>query len=95
MEQITKNEFYNHYIALDWSKINFAIASIRDSGIRYKVEEHPADVKILKNCLKQYPGKKILTIEETTTAHWLYVELKDQQQTRQLMKLLYPFLKHT
>ena len=77
MKQLNKNEIYKHYIALDWSKINFAIASIRDSGIRYKVEEHPADVKILKNCLKQYPGKKILTIEETTTAHWLYVELKD------------------
>ncbi len=23
MKQITKNEIYKHYIALDWSKINF------------------------------------------------------------------------
>lgn len=75
--QITKNEIYNHYIALDWSKVNFAIASVRGNGTKLKVEEHPPDLKLLKNCLKQLPGKKILTIEETTTAHWLYVELQD------------------
>ena len=77
MKQITKNEIYKHYIALDWSKVNFALASIRDSGTKYKVVEHPPDLKILKQCLKQLPGKKILTIEETTTSQWLYVELKD------------------
>jgi len=77
MKQITKNEIYNHYIALDWSKVNFAIASVRGNGTSIKVEEHPPDLKLLKNCLKQLPGKKILTIEETTTAHWLYVELQD------------------
>ena len=77
MKQITKNEIYKHYIALDWSKVNFALASIRDTGTKYKVVEHPADLKLLKQCLKQLPGKKILTIEETTTAQWLYVELKD------------------
>jgi transposase len=75
--QITKNEIYKHYIALDWSKVNFALASIRDTGTKFKVVEHPPDLKILKQCLKQLPGKKILTIEETTTAQWLYVELKD------------------
>jgi len=77
MSQITKKEIYKHYIALDWSKVNFALASIRDSGVKYKLQEHPSDLKLLKQCLKQLPGKKILTIEETTTAHWLYVELKD------------------
>ena len=77
MQQITKNEIYKHYIALDWSKVNFAMASIRDSGTKFKVVEYPPDLKILKDCLKQLPGKKILTIEETTTAQWLYVELKD------------------
>jgi hypothetical protein len=75
--QITKNEIYKHYIALDWSKVNFALASIRDTGTKFKVVEHPPDLKILKQCLKQLPGKKILTIEETTTTQWLYVELKD------------------
>lgn len=77
MRQITKNEIYKHYIALDWSKENFALASIRDTGTRFKLEEHPPDLKILKQCLRQLPGRKILTIEETTTSQWLYVELKD------------------
>lgn len=77
MKQITKNEIYNHYIGLDWSKENFAIASVRGNGIKLKVEEHPPDLKLLKSCLKKLQGTKILTIEETTTAHWLYVELKD------------------
>jgi len=84
MRQITKNEIYGnpslwdkHYIALDWSKVNFALASIRDTGTKFNVVEHPPDLKILKQCLKQLPGKNILTIEETTTAQWLYVELKD------------------
>ena len=67
MKQITKNEIYKHYIALDWSKVNFALASIRDAGTKYKVVEHPADLKLLKQCLKQLPGKKIMTIEETTS----------------------------
>lgn len=77
MKQITKNEIYKHFIALDWSKVNFALASIRDTGTKFKTVEHTADLKLLKQCLKELPGKKILTIEETTTAQWLYVELKD------------------
>ncbi|MCB0727985.1 MAG: IS110 family transposase, partial [Ignavibacteriae bacterium] len=77
MKQITKNEIYKHYIAVDWSKVNFAISSMRDNGIAIKTEEHPPNIKILKNCLKKFAGKKILTIEETTSTHWLYVELKD------------------
>ena len=77
MKQITKNEIYKHYIALDWSQDNFALASIRDNGTKYKVVEHPPVLKILKDCLKLLPGKKILTIEETTTVQWLYFELKD------------------
>ncbi|MBK8984262.1 MAG: hypothetical protein IPM38_18560 [Ignavibacteria bacterium] len=76
MKQITENEIYKHYIDVDWSKVNFAMASIRDSETKFKVVEHPPDIKILKDCLKQLPGKKILTIEETTSAQWLYVNLK-------------------
>ena len=62
---------------MDWSKENFALASIRNNGAKYNVEEHPSSIKKLKECLSKYSGKKILTIEETTTAHWLYVELFD------------------
>ncbi|MBK8552945.1 MAG: hypothetical protein IPL53_18545 [Ignavibacteria bacterium] len=32
-------------------KVNFALASIRDTGTKYKVLEHPADLKLLKQCL--------------------------------------------
>ncbi|HQY21847.1 MAG TPA: transposase [Ignavibacteria bacterium] len=73
--QNTKNEIYKHYIALDWAKENFALASIQANSIKYKVEEYPSTIKKLKECLSKFSGKKILTIEETTTAHWLYVEL--------------------
>ncbi len=75
--EITKNEIYKHYIALDWSKVNFAVASMRDTSSRVKLEEYPSDIKILKQYLKKLTGKKILTIEETTSTHWLYVELKE------------------
>lgn len=34
-----------------------------------------ADIKAIKEYLSQLRGKKILTIEETTGSHWLYVEL--------------------
>src|SRR5580765_4570695 len=77
MKQITKIEIYKHYIGLDWSKENFALAVMRDNSTNIKVEQYPPDLKQLKNCLKQLHGKKILTIEETTTSHWLNVELKD------------------
>ncbi|HAY34323.1 MAG TPA: hypothetical protein PK536_09655 [Ignavibacteria bacterium] len=77
MKQNTKNEIYKHYIALDWSKDSFALASMRNNATGIKVEKQPPELKKLKQCLKDLPGKKILTIEETTTSHWLYVELKD------------------
>ena len=70
-------KFTNTTLLWTGQKLILQLASIRDSGTKFKVEEHPPDLKILKQCLKQLAGKKILTIEETTTAHWLYVELKD------------------
>ena len=78
MKQVNKNEIYNHYIALDWSKENFALAVMRSNSKEPKVIECPPDLKLLKEKLKKIPGKKILTIEETTSTHWLYVELKEK-----------------
>lgn len=50
-----KNEIYKHYIALDWSKVNFALASIRDTGTKYKVVEHPADLFVNRRwCSKKF-----------------------------------------
>lgn len=77
MKQITKNEIYNHYIGLDWSKVNFAMATMRSNSKEPKAEECPSDIRLLKEKLKKLTGKKILTIEETTSTHWLYVELKE------------------
>ena len=56
---------YEHYIALDWSKSN-----------KIKVIESPSDLSGVKEYLKGLKGQKIFTIEETTSAQWLYSELK-------------------
>jgi len=69
---------YDHYIALDWSKVNMAIARIPKLGRgNPKVMDVPTSIKELKIYLSNLKGKKILTIEETTTSQWLYVELTD------------------
>jgi len=73
----TQKEIYRHYIALDWSQETVALASMRDSSTEVDLIEMIPEIKILKQYLKSRPGKKILTMEETTTSHWLYVELKD------------------
>jgi len=75
--KITQNEIYKHYIAVDWSQEIVAIASMRDTSIEPEHTTILPDLKIMKQYLKSRQGKKILTIEETTTSHWLYVELKD------------------
>lgn len=75
--QNTKKEFYKHYIALDWSQEIVAMATMRNSGSKVELKTFIPDPAIVKQMLKKYAGKKILTIEETTTSHWLYVELKD------------------
>ena len=67
--KITKKEIYKHYIALDWSQKIVAIASMRDTSIEPDHTTILPDVKIMKQYLKSLIGKKILTIEETTTSH--------------------------
>ena len=65
MKQITKNEIYKHYIALDWSKVNVALASIRDTGTKYKVVEHPPDLKIFSpRLVLLYPPTAITLSKE-------------------------------
>lgn len=67
---------YDHYLALEWSKCNMAIARLtQKSNNNPKVIETKANIKLLKEYLSELKGKKILTIEETTTSQWLYVEL--------------------
>lgn len=68
---------YDHYIGLDWSKTNMAIARLTANRINPKVIDVPSDIKELKHYLECLKGKKIITFEETTTSQWLYVELLD------------------
>ncbi len=72
-----KDSIYDHYIAIDWSIKNMAIARMTKNSNKITVIDVPSDIVELKVYLKNLRGTKILTIEETTTAHWLYTELKD------------------
>jgi len=66
---------YQHYIAVDWAQSNMAIAHLTGGSNRASVRDVPTSLEDLKDYLKSLRGSKILTIEETTTSHWLYVEL--------------------
>jgi len=68
---------YDHYIAIDWSIKIMAIARMTNKSSKVKVIEQPSDIRELKTYFMALRGKKILTIEETTSAQWLYVELHD------------------
>lgn len=71
------NKEYDHYIAVDWSMKIMAIARMTRKSTQVKVIERPSDIRELKEYLMVLRGTKILTIEETTSAQWLYVELHD------------------
>jgi len=68
---------YDHYIAVDWSVKNMAIARMTKKSNKITATDVPSDVGELQMYLKNLKGAKILTIEETTTSQWLYTELKD------------------
>lgn len=72
-----KNNIYDHYIAIDWSIKNMAIARMTKLSNKITVIDVPSDVKELQIYLTNLKGTKILTIEETTTTQWLYAELTD------------------
>jgi len=70
-----KNLVYKHYISIDWSQQEVCLARMRSESSEPITKLFPADIKKIKEYLKELRGKKILTIEETTGSHWLYVEL--------------------
>ena len=70
-----KDIIYDHYIAIDWSNINMAIARMTKKSNKITVIDVPSDIVELVIYLKNLKGTKILTIEETTTSQWLYTEL--------------------
>lgn len=73
----SEQENYDQYISLDWSEKTMAVARMRSNSMNPKVIEDRSDIKRLKKYLAAIGGRKILTIEETTSTHWLYVELKE------------------
>jgi transposase len=68
---------YDHYIAVDWSIANMAIARMTAKHNKVHVVDVPSDVTELQVYLKNLRGSKIMAIEETSTSQWLYTELKD------------------
>ncbi len=68
---------YDQYLGLDWAEKTMAIARLTNSMSHPKVFESRTSLYELKEYLKTLKGTSILVIEETTTSHWLYVELKD------------------
>ena len=71
---------YDHYIAIDWSVENMAIARMTKKTAEAKLIDVDADKKELKIYLREITCSKILTIEETTSSQWLYVELKGRNR---------------
>ncbi len=75
-KRINALPLHDNYIALDWSNIKMDIARIAiKRPDKVKVMNTYSDIKELKNYLKNQHGSKIFTIEESTPAHCLNVEL--------------------
>ena len=72
-----ENTIYDHYIAIDWSIENMAIARMTKKSNKITAIDVPSDITDLQAYLKNLKGTKILATEETTTTQWLYTELKD------------------
>jgi transposase len=71
------NGFYKHYVAIDWSQEVVFMARMMAQAGRVDIKRFEPDVRAVKEYLRELRGSKILTIEETTGSHWLYVELKE------------------
>lgn len=72
------NEKYEHYIGVDWSIAKMAIARMTGKSNKVTVIEVSSDVEELRTYLSNLRGRRILVIEETTVAQWLYTELRDR-----------------
>lgn len=75
---VNRYDGYDHYIGVDWSSSTMAIARIckgRPNHVR--VHEQQSSLKDLQLHLDQLQGNRIVVIEESTPAQWLYVNLHD------------------
>jgi transposase len=69
---------FDHYVALDWSQWTMAIAHMRRRDKAPKVVEQSSSLAALREFLRSLRGTVVMTFEETTTAQWLYVELREE-----------------
>ncbi|MGO9482355.1 MAG: IS110 family transposase, partial [Candidatus Kryptoniota bacterium] len=67
---------YDNYVAIDLSIESMAIAVMKRSNRKMMTAEIATNILELKKYLKSLSGKTIVTFEESTGAHWLYLELK-------------------
>lgn len=70
-------KLYDYYLAVDWSEGNVGFAWMSSKSTFPTRKNMVSNLKELKEEIMDKHGKKILTIEETTTTHWLYVELRE------------------
>ena len=68
---------FDHYIAVDWSQTNMAIARMTQKSNNVHVIDVPTDIKELKLYLSRLKGTKRLAVEESCPAQWLYTELRE------------------
>ncbi len=68
---------YDYYLGLDWSQDGYSLARLTTKSKVPKYSQGLGQVEYLREDLSRLRGKKLLTIEETTSTHWLYVELKE------------------
>jgi transposase len=69
---------YDHYLSLEWSQETMAIGHMRRRAKDPMVFERTPELRVLKEYVRALRGTTVLTFEETTTAHWLYLELRDE-----------------
>jgi hypothetical protein len=75
---VNKYSGYDHYIAIDWSQKTMALGRIsKKRPENVKVKEYPSNYKELQRMLSTIQGRTIVVLEESSPAHWLYLQLYD------------------
>jgi len=72
-----QDTIYDHYIAIDWSIKNMAIARMTKKSNKITAIDVPSDIEDLQAYLTNLRGTTIVAIEETTASQWLYAEVKE------------------
>ena len=73
----TALEGYDYYLGLDWSQEGYSLGVLKVGSNSPHIIKGSGGIEYLKEDLRKLKGRKIIAIEETTSAHWLFVELKD------------------